>query len=329
MLRNIERVTYTPPSQDISYTVQLEGLFARVQATNGCVLVANLESLDDTIQVRVNPFEVHESPLASLLVLFDFLFGHFPRLKQVQLVGLELPSQFNSETRLQRKQFYQIAFPWHRSGFTAAPPTAQTESSGRLHPIRPVIEEGTLYRRYAPSIKKTITFRTVEIDRDLDLFHDWHNQPRVFDLWELNKPKEELRTYLKNAKNDPHLTPLFLEFDGVAAGYFEIYWVPEDRLGPYYESGDFDRGFHFLIGNPEFLGKENTGEVVRSVMHLNFLEDARTQAVVAEPRADNQRVLKYVQLVPGWRFIKEFDFPHKRAALVMAKRADFFGEGAL
>jgi acetyl CoA:N6-hydroxylysine acetyl transferase len=329
MLKNIEKVVYTPPSQTVSYSVQLEGPFARVQGTNGCTLVANLEAMEDSIQVRVNPFEVHESPLASVLVLFDFLFGHFPQLKQVQLVGLELPAQFESVSQLTRAQFYQSAYPWHQRGFTPAADLSQTETNGRQHPVRPTVENGALYRRYAPSIQKTISFRTVEIDRDLDLFHEWHNQPRVADLWELNKSKEELRNYLEVSNRDPHLTPLILEFDGVPAGYFEIYWATEDRLGPYYESDAYDRGFHFLIGNQAFLGKENTGEVVRSVMHLNFLEDSRTQAVVAEPRADNKRVLKYVQLVPGWRFIKEFDFPHKRAALVMAKRADFFGEGAL
>lgn len=144
MLKNIEKVTYTPPSQDVSYTVQLEGSFARVQGTNGCTLVANVEAMNEEFQIRVNPFEVHESPLASVLVLFDFLFGHFPQLKRVQLVGLELPAQFESVAGLTRAQFYQTAFPWHRSGFQPAPILARTETNGRAHPIRPPVENGVL-----------------------------------------------------------------------------------------------------------------------------------------------------------------------------------------
>ncbi|MCB0412433.1 MAG: GNAT family N-acetyltransferase, partial [Bdellovibrionales bacterium] len=86
----------------------------------------------------------------------------------------------------------------------------------------------------------------------------------------------------------------------------------------------YDRGFHFLIGDTGSLGRASTDHVIRSITHFLFLQDSRTERVVGEPRSDNKRVLKYVGSIPGWKFVKEFDFPHKRAALVMAERKPFF-----
>ena len=218
MLKNISKVIYQPPSQSDRFIVQLDGHFARVQSSHGRTLVANLEPMGHAMQIRLNPFEAHDSAIEPTLVLLDFLFGHFRELKQVQLVGIEIPSKEGSASGFSRAQFYQSAFPWHRAGFTTTENLGETETGGRKHPRRPEVAAGTLYRRYVPSISKTISFRTLEIDRDLDLFHDWHNQPRVYDLWELNKSKDELRTYLEKGEKDPHILSLILEFDEVPAG---------------------------------------------------------------------------------------------------------------
>ena len=192
------------------------------------------------------------------------------------------------------------------------------------HQLRPFKKEGIYYQNYYPEIDKNLTLRSINIEADLDLFHEWHHQPRVAYLWDLNWPKEKLKEYLLKTQDDPHMISMILEFDQEPVGYFEAYWAKEDRIAPYYEVEDYDRGFHFLIGNKCYLGRQNTCAAVRSIMHFIFLDESRTNRIVVEPRSDNQKVLKYAQLVPGWRFIKEFDFPHKRAALLMADRDDFF-----
>lgn len=201
-------------------------------------------------------------------------------------------------------------------------------TNDRHHPVRPAPFQGTMYKRYLPKIGKTISFRLITLN-DLDTFHDWHNQPRVYHFWELNQSKEELKAYIEKGLKDPHQIPVIVEMDGEPMGYFEFYWVREDRLGPYYDSDAFDRGFHFLIGNKKFLGNAITDQVIKSVLHLLFLDDARTRRVMAEPRHDNQKVLKYAQASIGWKQLKIFDFPHKRAALLENSREVFFGGNAL
>ncbi len=225
---------------------------------------------------------------------------------------------------INKNQFSQISDFWVDDRLRAGMVETWIETDGRSHPKRENLPKGVLYRRYFSHIDKEISFRSVDIDSDLDLFHEWHNKERVYDLWELNQSKDDLKNYLKKGESDPHQTPLILEINGESAGYFEIYWAAEDRIGPYYDYAPFDRGFHFLIGEEKFLGLKNTQSVLFSITQFLFVVDSRTRRIVAEPRSDNKAVLKYLEFVPGWEFIKEFDFPHKRSALLSVKREAFF-----
>ncbi len=251
----------------------------------------------------------------------DHLFGENPQVHSIQIAP---------HRPVTRAEFYQTSLIWQKAKVSSPlPQESWTHTDGRSHPIRPRLTPGIQYRRYIPELKTHLSFRTIEIERDLDTFHQWHNQPRVADLWELNQSKGSLQKYLERGLNDSHQIPLILELNEESVGYFEVYWATEDRLGPYYDSDPYDRGFHFLIGEERFLGKERTAVALHAICHHLFLDEPRTSRIVAEPRADNQRVIKYVSVVPGWSFVKEFDFPHKRAALLECERHGFFAKAIL
>lgn len=336
----VEKLSYQPAYDGVNYKVEFDGKLCRVESADHDTLVANVEKMDDTLRLAINPFEQHKNPSQLLAVALDYLLGHQPEIQKVtvgatsDLLNHPYLKQFqreNSELVLSRGQFYQWPQAWQHKD------AVQSDSVGseimittdeRPHPKRPQVQLGLQYKRYVPALGKTISFRTVDVEKDLDVFHHWHNQAYVYDLWDLNKPKDELKTYLEKGLKDPHQIPMMVEIDNEPVGYFEIYWIAEDRLGPYYDHKAYDRGFHFLIGNKNFLGRETTCAIVRSVMHMIYLDDYRTEQIAVEPRADNKKVIRYSLLVPGWRFVKEFDFPHKRAALLIADREAFFA-GAL
>jgi RimJ/RimL family protein N-acetyltransferase len=60
-----------------------------------------------------------------------------------------------------------------------------------------------------------------------------------------------------------------------------------------------------------------------ALTHYLFLDEPRTQRIVAEPRADNGRMIGHMQS-QGYHRDKEFDFVHKRAALMVQSREVFF-----
>jgi RimJ/RimL family protein N-acetyltransferase len=284
------------------------------------------EKINFKAEVEKVWIESKNLPALSLISALETLLAINPESQTIYIEGNQLINQ----STLTRNEFFQLPGIWSQTPYTSLTPERWIESNNVTHPLRPAFNPAqALYSRYIPKLDKTLTFRVIEHDRDLEIFHFWHNLPRVSHFWELNKSKEELSQYLKKGLTDPHQMPCLVSLDDHPIGYFEFYWVKEDRLGPYYDSEDYDRGFHFLIGDSQSLGFANTDAVLKSTCHFLFLSDPRTRKIMAEPRADNSKILRYVETFSAWRKVKEFDFPHKRAALLECSREKFFSRNFL
>lgn len=196
----------------------------------------------------------------------------------------------------------------------------------KRHPLRPPKPHGLLYARYIPWLQRTMTLHAATVEQDLASLHRWMNDPDVAFFWEEEGDEEKHRRYLQGLIDDPHMLPLVASFDGEPFGYFEVYWAKENRIAPFYDAHDHDRGWHVLIGEPAFRGKQFLFAWFPGIQHFQFLDDPRTQRIVGEPRADHHRQIANLDKA-GFSKVKEFDFPHKRAMLVMLLRERFFGEG--
>ncbi|GGC88916.1 hypothetical protein GCM10010994_53530 [Chelatococcus reniformis] len=229
-----------------------------------------------------------------------------------------------------RHEFYQLPLLWRHQAAHAAYPLVRSRigPEGRLPPLRPAQPSGLMYQRWVPHLDGTLSLRAIDRRRDLKLFHGWMNQPRVAFFWELAQSEAELDRYLADQEADPHLFGVIGSFNDEPVGYFEFYWALEDRLGPHYDAEDFDRGWHGLIGNARHLGRPKTLAWFRSLTHYLFLDEPRTRRIVGEPRASHHKMLSYCADV-AYDKVKEFDFPHKRAALVCCERERFFREVVL
>ncbi|MBP0616401.1 GNAT family N-acetyltransferase [Jiella mangrovi] len=225
---------------------------------------------------------------------------------------------------VERSGFYQSAGLWtnnpsatHMSAGLIAGP------DGRDHPRRPAKPVGGFYERFDREAGASVGFEVLELEQHLSLFHRWQNDPRVAFFWEEDKSEAELAAYLTARIDNPSVIPVIASFDGDPAGYLEFYWGREDRLGAYYDAHPFDRGWHGLIGERRHLGRRKTAAWIRSLTHFLFLDCPMTEKIVGEPRADNVKLLRYTDPL-AYRKIREFDFPHKRAALMHCDRGDFF-----
>lgn len=198
-------------------------------------------------------------------------------------------------------------------------------TKGRRHPVRPPKPEGVVYERFIPWLGARFALRTVDVDGDLARFHGWMNDPRVAAIWEEAGDLDRHRAYLQELRADPHMLSLLGAVDGVPFAYFELYWAKENRIAPFYDAGDYDRGWHVLVGEAAFRGRAYVATWLPSLMHYIFLDDPRTMRIVGEPRADHHQQLRNLER-SGFARTATFDFPHKRAALVMLQRERFFGD---
>lgn len=195
-----------------------------------------------------------------------------------------------------------------------------------VHPIRPTkpAQGAILYQRFIPSLMTTLTLKVASLSDNLSDFNAWQNSDRVAAFWNERGDEEHHATYLRRQLEDAHVVPVIAYFDTVAFAYFELYWVAEDHVSPFAAPVDgYDRGWHALVGNERFRGPDRVAAWVGSVTHYLFLADPRTNRVLLEPRVDNAKFIAYLQR-SGYVVEREFNFPHKRAALVSVTRERFF-----
>ena len=187
------------------------------------------------------------------------------------------------------------------------------------HPQRPAKPQGEVYRRFDPQLGAWISLRTLDIELDLERFNRWQNTPRVLAFWDEGGSLDDHRQYLEKLADDPHTLTLIGCFDDQPFAYFEAYWAKEDRIAPFYDADDYDRGIHMLVGEQAHRGPHKVASWLSALTDYLLQDDPRTRRIVAEPRADNAKMIGYMQ-AQGYARIKEFDFPHKRAALMVLER---------
>ncbi|MGN8260383.1 GNAT family N-acetyltransferase [Pseudomonas sp. SMSB3] len=223
----------------------------------------------------------------------------------------------------ERALFWQLPQPWLSQPAAPVYPQQMVMSEGKRHPRRAPKPLGEVYRRFDARLGAWVSLRTLDVEHDLERFSRWQNNPRVEQFWQEGGSLDQHRAYLSKLEADPHTVTLIGCFDDQPFAYFEAYWAKEDRIAPFYPAGDYDRGIHMLVGEEAHRGPHKVASWLSALVHYLFLDDPRTQQVVAEPRADNAKMIGYMHN-QCFHCEKEFDFPHKRAALMLLGRERFF-----
>lgn len=194
--------------------------------------------------------------------------------------------------------------------------TTSAQIAPRKRPTKP---QGEVFRRYDETLDMWISFRTLEIEQDLALYHRWQNIPRVAAFWDEAHEVSVHQAHLEQLAADPHCLQLIGCFNDEPFGFFDVYWALEDRLGAYYEAEPYDRGLHMLVGEAHHRGPHKVASWLPALMDYMWDDDPRTGRLVSEPRADNAKMIGYLQQF-GFERVGDVDFPHKRAALMMCHR---------
>jgi RimJ/RimL family protein N-acetyltransferase len=226
-----------------------------------------------------------------------------------------------------RQTFWQHPALWLRGPSSAGMAQQYVVTQGKRHPLRAPKPVGEVYRRHIARLGTQFSLRAIDQPGDVERFHEWMNLDSVAHFWEQTGTLEEHAEYLKKMHDDPHTVTLFACFDDEPFAYFEVYWAKEDRIAPFCDAADYDRGFHLLVGSTRFRSPGRTEAWLRSIIHYIFLDDPRTQRIVGEPRIDHDRWIAYMQ-GQGAARLREFDFPHKRAVLIAFERQTIFEQYA-
>ncbi|ALC81263.1 MULTISPECIES: GNAT family N-acetyltransferase [Bacillus] len=177
------------------------------------------------------------------------------------------------------------------------------------------------FERYDPVIQKSILFRRVTMEKDLEQLHSWMHEKHVIPYWKLNISLEKYKVHLQKFLQDDHQTLLVGELDGVPMSYWESYWVKGDIIGNYYAFDEYDQGIHLLIGPTDFLGKGFTYPLLMTILQKKF-QVPETNKIIAEPDIRNEKMI-YVFKKCGFQPVMEVELSDKSALLMECERNVF------
>lgn len=289
--------------------------------------LASASSMDDR-------WTVHELSAEQEFSLWCLAYWLLLRSAADAIEWRDLPAELGNRSGLvirrpdgtlstERTAFWQLPSPWLRQPVVTPWPQTLISSGRTRHPRRPPKPAGEVYRRFDTRLGSWISLRALDLAADLPRFNRWQNSARVAAFWQEEGSLDQHHAYLERLAEDPHVLTMIGCFDDEPFAYFEAYWAKEDRIGPYYGVGDYDRGLHMLVGEDAHRGPHKVACWLPTVAHFLFLDEPRTQRLVCEPRADNERMIAHLQR-QGFYRQKDFDFPHKRAALMLLERERFF-----
>ncbi|THU39263.1 GNAT family N-acetyltransferase [Niastella caeni] len=177
--------------------------------------------------------------------------------------------------------------------------------------INPASKE-TLYSRYFSKENVTISVRPMDLDRDLEMLHEWFHREHALKIWQMNWPISKLETYYRTLLPGDMLYAYIGEANGEPSFYFEVYWAIRDLVGEYYDVLPTDYGTHQYIASID-PKKKYVSPSTQCMVDYVFAQP-QVGKMVGEGSVDSLASLMN-KLHVGFKIEKVIEMPHKKANL--------------
>lgn len=171
---------------------------------------------------------------------------------------------------------------------------------------------GTVFSRYFEKENVTITLRPVDVDKDLEMLHEWFHREHALTIWKMNWPIRQLETYYRTLLPTDVVHSYIGEANGIATFNIEVYWANRDIVGNYYDVLPSDYGTHQFIAPTD--PKLKFGSPATQSMMDFVLGEAKVGKMVGEGSVDSLASMMNKAHV-GFKIQKVIEMPDKKANL--------------
>lgn len=168
------------------------------------------------------------------------------------------------------------------------------------------------YSRYFPKEDVVISLRPVDLDRDLEMLHEWFNREHAIKIWQMNWPIRQLETYYRTLLPGEMMYSYIGEANGEPTFNIEVYWAIRDLVGDYYEVLPTDYGTHQFIA-PTDPKKKFASPSTQCMVDYVFAQP-EVGKMVGEGAVDSLASMMNKAHV-GFKIEKVIEMPHKKANL--------------
>jgi hypothetical protein len=178
-----------------------------------------------------------------------------------------------------------------------------------------------LFSRFSQGLDGYVSFRSFDLEKDIDLIYDWVNKPYAIEFWKMNGSKQSLIETYSSIISNPHAHSFIGLFGSKAVCQIDVYRVLADELSVHVSTNPEDCGMHFLMGP---IQRKING--LSRIMFANFLKFYFSfpiaRVMYGEPDTNNRKARKVVEDV-GFKYLHEAELSYKTASVYKITRENF------
>lgn len=177
-----------------------------------------------------------------------------------------------------------------------------------------------LFKRKLPGTTNELVIKPLHLPRDIDIIHQWVNQPRAKQFWQMEGSVEDLYLHYEDFLNAGTGYSLMCFLEDRPIAQVDYYKVTTDEVKEHFDYRETDFGIHLLMGTYHSPVSHLSRDVM--ITALAFLFTLDIGRIIGEPDAHNTKANKLVKDV-GFNFIKAIQMSYKIANLYLYEKADF------
>jgi len=180
---------------------------------------------------------------------------------------------------------------------------------------------GDLFSKFSMELDGYISFRSFDLERDIDLIYDWVNQPYALAFWQMNGDKKLLIQTYSVILSNPHAHSFIGLLDGQPICQIDVYRVLADELSNHISVTPEDCGMHLLMAPNQNAVKGLTKSVVAAFLKFYF-SFSMANCMYGEPDTKNNKATRLLECL-GFEYLKEVTLSYKTASLYSLRRENF------
>ena len=170
-----------------------------------------------------------------------------------------------------------------------------------------------LFKKHYPNVNETISFRSLHLEKDLPVIHNWVNQPYALEFWQMNGDFNQLHTIYQHMESNPNSHSFIGLLGDQPVCQFDVYSVFADELKDHINAEPHDCGCHLLMAPNVKAVRGLTLTIIRAFLeHYFSFPDAKR--LYAEPDVNNARAIALLER-SGFRRVKTVALSYKAAQI--------------
>lgn len=167
-----------------------------------------------------------------------------------------------------------------------------------------------------------LVLRSLHLKKDINILHQWVNEPYAKQFWQLDGPKEQLQSIYQDILKNPDAHSFIGTLDEQLVCQIDLYRVQSADLGRYIRYQDNDCGIHLLMAPARFPVPQLSRMVIETFLHYYF-SFADAENLYAEPDIHNHKACKLLGKCK-FLFVQNIMLSDKAASLYLFTRKQFY-----